>query len=94
MLSTLAGAVNSLIAQFTSQNISNAIIAFAKLEFRPEDDVLVALAADAVSKIHTFTPQVGAARAASRRLAVGGAWAGRGVPRPGLNLPLRCIIWW
>lgn len=58
MLSKLAGAAKDLVTQFTSQNISNTIIAFAKLEFRPEDDVLVALAADAVSKINTFTPQV------------------------------------
>jgi len=39
--------------------MSNAVLAFAKLEFHPGDAVLEGLAAEALRKIRTFSPQVG-----------------------------------
>lgn len=40
------------------QNMSNTVLAFAKLEFQPGDAVLEGLAKEAVAKIQTFSPQV------------------------------------
>lgn len=39
------------------QNMSNTVLAFAKLEFQPGEAVLEGLAREAVAKIQTFSPQ-------------------------------------
>lgn len=41
------------------QNMSNAVLAFAKLEYRPPDSCLEGLARTALQRIKTFSPQVG-----------------------------------
>ncbi len=43
------------------QNMSNAVLAFAKLEYRPPDSCLEGLARTALQRIKTFSPQVRAA---------------------------------
>ena len=45
------------LAPILPQNISNAILAFAKLEWAPGAAVLEGLAAEALAKIRTFSPQ-------------------------------------
>lgn len=40
------------------QNMSNCVLAFAKLEYDPGDEVLSGLAGEALLKIRSFTPQV------------------------------------
>lgn len=40
------------------QNISNTVLALAKLEFDPGDELLEGLSSEALRKIKSFTPQV------------------------------------
>jgi hypothetical protein len=58
LLKLMADAIEENIGEFTSQNMSNALLAFAKLEYYPER-VLTVIAMTALSKLSTFTPQVG-----------------------------------
>ena len=43
---------------FTSQNISNAVMSFAKLEFHPGTEGMQLISESVVAKIETFTAQV------------------------------------
>lgn len=53
----MADAIEGKIEQFTSQNMSNALLAFAKLEYR-SDTMLAAITVSALKKLPDFTPQV------------------------------------
>lgn len=57
LLSAMAEACKKKIGEFTSQNMSNALLAFAKLDFKP-DALLETISATALQKLDTFTPQV------------------------------------
>jgi hypothetical protein len=57
LLSAMAEACKEKIDDFTSQNLSNALLAFAKLDYKPED-LLETISVVAKKKLDTFTPQV------------------------------------
>lgn len=53
----MAAAAEALMPSFSSQNMSNAAMAFAKLDFHP-GSLLHSIAESALAKLDTFTPQV------------------------------------
>lgn len=57
LLKKMADAAEALMPSFSSQNISNAAMAFAKLDYRP-GSLLSSIADAALSKLDSFTPQV------------------------------------
>ena len=58
LLDRLAKAAQDLMPTFSSQNISNAVMAFAKLEHHPGRGLLQAVASATLISISQFTPQV------------------------------------
>ena len=57
LLGKLAEAAQGQMANFSSQNISNAVMAFAKLEAHPGKQLLEAVCEATLSRLGTFTPQ-------------------------------------
>lgn len=51
------GATSACVPRCAPQNMSNAVLAFAKLEYRPPDSCLEGLARTALQRIKTFSPQ-------------------------------------
>lgn len=51
------GATSACVPLCAPQNMSNAVLAFAKLEYRPPDSCLEGLARTALQRIKTFSPQ-------------------------------------
>ena len=57
LLDGMATAAEDRMAEFSSQNISNTVLAYAKMEYNP-GDLMDAAAKVALAKLDTFTPQV------------------------------------
>lgn len=58
LLDALAARAIQLLPEFTSQNLSNTLLAYAKLEHRPAGDLLDRAAAESARRLHEFNPQV------------------------------------
>ena len=58
LLRQLSGVTMKQMHTFTSQNISNAVMSFAKLEFHPGTEGMQLISESVVAKIETFTAQV------------------------------------
>ena len=57
MLNVMARDAEAKVGKFTAQNMSNTLLAFAKLEHHP-GHLMEVMAAEALRKLDTFTPQV------------------------------------
>ena len=57
VLKVMARDAESKVGKFTAQNISNTLLAYAKLEHHP-GHLMEVMAAEALRKLESFTPQV------------------------------------
>ena len=57
MLNRMADQAEARLEEFSAQNISNALTAYAKLDHSPEG-LLAAIAKSVLPKLHSFSPQV------------------------------------
>ena len=62
VLRVMARGAEGKVGKFTAQNMSNTLLAYAKLEHHP-GHLMEVMAAEALRKLDTFTPQVGSCRA-------------------------------
>ena len=57
VLNVLARDTEGKVGKFTAQNISNTLLAYAKLDFHP-GHLMEIMASEALRKLQDFTPQV------------------------------------
>ena len=57
VLRVMARGAEGKVGKFTAQNMSNTLLAYAKLEHHP-GHLMEVMAAEALRKLDTFTPQV------------------------------------
>ncbi len=57
VLKVMARDAEGKVGKFTAQNMSNTLLAYAKLEHHP-GHLMEVMAAEALRKLETFTPQV------------------------------------
>lgn len=58
VLNVMAWDAEAKVGKFTAQNISNTLLAYAKLEHHP-GHLMEVMGAEALRKLDQFTPQVG-----------------------------------